>query len=238
MAEKIYDLSDIDVREVSLVGSPANKRKYLLLKSNGGNDVSDLEKALPEVEQGEIKGILKFLYKLLSKKMPEDEMPEDNKEEPMAEAKKEETKKSETDVKLEAIQKERDDLKAKIEKAEGEKSELVKRVTDLEKADKKRQLTEIAKSIDGPHEDNLKYLGMLSESLPPDKFDIVVKREKAMAEKIKNSGLFGEVGSSRPVPTGALAKLDALAKEKISKSDKKIPYPEALSEAIKEKPDL
>ncbi len=228
------ELTDIDVVEVSLVGSAANKRKYLLLKNEGGEVVE-------EKSENEIKGVLKFLYKLLGKKMPEDMMPIDEpkpKEEPCKEDKVAETKKSEVDTKLEVIEKERNNLKEQVEKDAKEKAELAKRVTELEKADRTRKLTEIAKSIDGAYEDNLKYLESLSESLPVEKFDMVVKREKAMAEKIANSKLFTESGSARPVPSGAFAKLDSLAKEKVAKSGGKITYPQAIDEASKENPEL
>jgi len=247
-------LSDIDVVEVSLVGSPANKRRFLLIKNKEGEMSEDIElteeeqqieevkKALSESDQNAIKGAMKMLGKVeaakdILKKLatlvpgygePKEGAKDKEDYEYPEPKKKGKTEKSE--AQLESIQKERDELKDRVEKAET-------KVAGLQKAERTRQLREIAKTLSGDIEENFKYLETLAESLPQEKFDSVVKREQAQAKRLAESKAFEEIGSSRPSPGSAFEKLTNLVNDEVTKSADHDPI-KAWDRIIKAHPEL
>jgi len=237
------ELTDLDVLEVSLVGSPANKRKFLLLKNQEGFNMDeerneeledkDISKSLTEEHQNAVKGAMNLLKKVpnikdilgqlakfisggTSKKEEDEKVPE------AKEVDKELTQKSEdTEIKLVTLEKERDGLKARIE--------------DLEKADRRRQLEVIAKTFDGKSEDNLAYLEGLAENLPQEKLDKVIEREQLHAKRLTESELFTEKGSSRPSVGSAEEKIMNLVNERVQKGEDKL---KVFSDVMAENPEL
>ncbi len=218
---KVHELTDIDVVEVSLVGSPAIKRKFLLVKNEEGA-MGEKEVALSEAEKGILTKLMDFIKQMVGKKA------EEPPKEP--EKKKEETKSMDeaTSKRLEAIEKERDTLKSQVDEAN-------KRVDALQKADRKRKFDEIAKSMIGKTDDNVKFLESMADSLPEDKFNTLVEREKANAKILSESEVFKENGSNRPVPNSAQGKIDELVNSRVQKGEDRL---KAIDAVMKEHPEL
>ena len=236
--EGAHELSDLDVFEVSLVGQPANMRKFLVVKNDEEKaKETEVAQSLPEGDKEAIKGAMSILekvtgakdfFKQLAKLFSTEKQA---KHEEIQEVKiMESTEKKPVDAGLEALTIERDAEKAKLAKAET-------RIAELEKAERKRRLTEIAKSFEGKIEDNIKYLETLADSLPEDKLQAVIEREGAHAKRIKESGLFVEKGSERPVPASAGAKIEELAKAEVAKSTDKNKIT-IYDRVVKEHPEL
>ena len=240
MAQETHELSDLDIFEVSLVGKPANLRKFLVVKNDEGRvNETGVAQLLPEDEGEAVKGVMnilekvtgakdffKHLAKLISGSTEKPVKQEETKEvKTMADEKK-----LDADAKLVALTTERDAEKDKLAKAET-------RIAELEKAERKRKLTEIAKSFDGKFEDNIKYLETLADSLPEDKLQAVIEREKAHAKRVNESELFVEKGSGRPAPAGAEAKLLEMVKTEVAKSTDKDKIA-VYDRVMKEHPEL
>jgi len=221
MDEEGAELTEIDVFEVSLVGKPANKRSFLLLKNEGGevDEIKeDVEKALSEHDANAVKGALNLLKKIPSLKSIVDSLNklvkgDLTKEEPMEEVKVEE--------KVE---------EPKVEKAD---VEIQKKVEA--KANRTRELTEIAKNFVGDSTENLAYLEGLSETLPKDKFEAVIEREKLHATRERESELFVEKGKTTPNLGTAEDKLNKAVEKNMADG---LEMAKAIEKAVKDNPDL
>jgi len=240
------ELTEIDVFEVSLVGKPANKRSFLLLKSEGGEVTEEIteeeiEKNLSEHDANAVKGALNLLKRIPSLKSIVDSLNklvkgDLTKEEPMEEVKVaekvEDPKVEKADVeiqkKIEALEQE---LKAVVSRAETAET----KVSDLEKANRIRELTEIAKNFVGDAVENLAYLEGLSESLPKDKFDAVIEREKLHATRERESELFVEKGKTTPNLGTAEDKLNKVVEKNMADG---LDMAKAIEKAVKDNPDL
>ncbi len=192
-----HELTDIDVLEVSLVGSPANKRRFLLMKNEEGN-------TLEEQEKGLAKKLLDFFSGLVTEKKEETTKSEPVKEPPKVEPPKEDVEKTNLKAQVDALSKERDALKVKAE--------------EIEKADKKREIEAIAKTIFGKTEDNIAYLEPLSKALPKELFAKMVEREQSYSKKLAEN-LFVEKGvtTQAPGPDTPAGKLEAMVKAEVAK---------------------
>lgn len=256
-------LSDLDVFEVSLVDSPANKQRYLVVKSEDGDDPDpddedelDLEKAKdkdkdeedeeakkqkkkPEDEEEKqdaainaIKGALKILNKHL------DGLPSAAKKAVSTladlagygyEAPKK-TQKSNEDA-LKEVVKERDDLKAEIEKADT-------RIQQLENREIERELTEVAKGMIGDVAENVKRLKVMKQALAKEDFDEAVKRENTFAKIVKDSKLLEEMGLSKSSGfQTAYEKLGSIADGMVQKSEK-LTKADAFKLACEQNPEV
>lgn len=244
MDEEGAELTEIDVFEVSLVGKPANKRSFLLLKNEGGevDEIKeDVEKALSEHDANAVKGALNLLKKIPSLKSIVDSLNklvkgDLTKEEPMEEVKVEEkveepkVEKADVEIqkKVEALEKELRDASGRADRAES-------KISDLEKANRTRELTEIAKNFVGDSTENLAYLEGLSETLPKDKFEAVIEREKLHATRERESELFVEKGKTTPNLGTAEDKLNKAVEKNMADG---LEMAKAIEKAVKDNPDL
>ncbi len=230
MEEEKHELTEIAVKEVSLVGKPAIGRKWLLLKSEDGMaDEKPKDECMSTEEKDNFLGLLKkflgFGAKKEAKAEPEKKVKETKEVETMA---KEDTKEPEKiDVKKSdeyiALAKERDDYKGKVDA--------------IAKAERKRNLEAIAKELSGKPEDNLTYLEKLADSLPEDAFKMVIEREKLLIKQVKEGELFKEKGKTTQTSSDSPeAKLKALAKAEQEKSH--ISYFKAYDKACKDNPEI
>lgn len=256
-------LSDLDVFEVSLVDSPANKQRYLIVKSEDGDpdpddediEDEDLKKAAekkpdeedeetkkkkkPEDEEEKqdatinaIKGALKIMNKHL------DNLPSAAKKAVSTladlagygyEAPKK-TQKSSDDA-LKEIVKERDDFKAKVEKADA-------RIQQLEDRETERELTELAKDMIGDVAENVKRLKVMKQALAKEDFDEAVKRENTFARIVKDSKLLEEVGLTKSSGfQTAYEKLGSIADGMVQKSEK-LTKADAFKLACEQNPEI
>jgi len=255
-------LEDLDIFEVSLVDSPANKRKYLMIKNESGTagdidvdgekidednkDVKVEKAGVSEDVQNAIKGALKILDKY------KDDLPDNVKSALNAlanvvgygyPAPKEGKKNSDEegygykkpakkDIEglLDEIQKQRDDYRKELAKAQEE-------INTLKEKEEMRELSEIAKSMNGSVEENVKWLKVLKSSLSPEDFAKAVEREKAYSNLLKQSRIFGEIGYPGGTLQGAVEKIETLAKSKVEKSEVK-DMAKAIQEVAREYPEL
>ncbi len=238
----IHVLSDIDVEEVSLVGKPANRRKFLLFKSEGGEHMDDkevigeeIEKASNEHEKNAAKGALNILgkftkfndvVKLLQKILSGSAEKEDKEE--VSDEIKEKVEEKDKEVEKVDLQKANDELKERVEKAEA-------RVADLEKSDKRRKVEDIAKSLDGDKDETITYLEELAEKLPEETFGKVVEREKAQKKRLDESELYKEKGKTTPDENSAGGKLEKMIKEAVEKGEDKFA---ATDRILRDNPEL
>ncbi len=259
--EEAHELTSISVKEVSLVGKPSNQRRWLLLKNEEGIMEKDNKpEDMSETEKTTFLSLLKKFFGFASesksepqkqmmvcvmdgkindqhetetdctkaggKWMAEDMVKTTKEVKQMAEKEVKEPEKIPIDIKKSEeyvnLSKEHDSLKAKVEL--------------LEKANRRRNLEEIAKSIPGKSEDNLTYLESLADSLPEDKFKIVVDREKLHAKQLKESELFVEKGKTTSKPSSSEAKIMEIAKS-IGEKDK-IDFFKAMNKAMQANPEL
>lgn len=230
---EIGELQDIDVMEVSLVGHPANMRKFLLIKNEEEqveeDEVVEAEKALSDHDQNAIQGALKLLgkisavkdiVKLLEKFTGRKTQKEDNLED--------EKKLEEEVTKRAEVEKERDVEKSRADEAEA-------KLTELKKADKKRELAEIAKSLDGDEGKNTAYLERLHEHLPKEVFDEVIEREKSHKKITDESELLKEKGKDTPEGGASEDKLIEIINERVKKGESRM---DVIDEVMQENPEL
>ena len=230
-------LEDLDIYEVSLVGSPANKRKYLLVKSEGGQEVTEdtivLETELTEEQTNAIKGALNILGKHsegMSEKLKSAiavladaagiegaAKPDKDKEKyPYGYPQKKEVEK--------AIAQVEKTLRAEIEKARGEAEALRQQL-------EAKELEEVQKSS-GIEMD---WLKTLREHLPEAEFRKAVDREMVHQRRLKEAGLFKEIGSSASGEQEAGDKLLSIVNNLVVKgTDRR----QAWDIVAKENPDL
>lgn len=259
MAERqgVKTLSDLDVVEVSLVGSPANKRKFLLIKNEGGKTMNveleevraeateeaEISKALSEEGKNACKGAANLLGKIKDKDVKDivtqlEELAGEEEKKDKEEygyKKPEEKGKKEEEYGYKKPKTEKSDIEKKLDLIEKERDTLSSEVKALKKAEQKRELTEIAKSLEGKVEDTVSYLEGLVESLPADKFTQVVDREKLHTTRMKESELFSEKGKNIPSVSSAEAKLLQKAKEAVAKGADQF---KAFDQVMRENPEL
>ena len=230
---EIGELQDIDVMEISLVGQPANMRKFLLVKNEEEQmeeeEVVETEKALSGHDQNAIQGALKLLGKIsavkdIVKLLEKFTGGKTQKEENLEDEKKVE---EEVTKRVEA-EKERDTEKTRADEAEA-------KLVELKKADKKRELVEIAKSLDGDEEKNTAYLERLHEHLPEEVFNEVVEREKSHKKITDESDLLKEKGKDTPEGGTSEEKLLAMIDERVSKGEDRM---DVINEVMQKNEEL
>jgi hypothetical protein len=234
MPEGKRELADIDVYEVSLVDSPAIRRKFLVLKSEEREDMDDevqfseeLAKALTQEAANAIKGALNILGKYM-KDMPREAQDAINSLNNTlrgsgygyAAPKKEELP-PEVAKQLEAIVKE---AQTKDEVIKSLKAEVV----ELRKASWRKEMEPLAKAMFGKPEENLALLEKMHDSLSPEDFQAFVERERAIIRHTEEAGLYQEAGKSTPGPVESQSKVEAMAKALVEKGQAKS-IPEATA---------
>ncbi len=241
--ESPKELTDIDVFEVSLVGSPANRRKFLLAKSEKGVNMND-----KDLNENEV-GILKRLAAFFTGK--KEEVVEIKEVKPVVAEKQTMVcvmdGKMNPDMKTESacttVGGEWTDESAMKEKSmDVDKADLRKqlddanaKLADIKKAQRKGELETIAKSMSGKPEDNLTYLEALDKHLPADVFKIVIDREQSLEKKIKEGELFKEKGNARPATGTATEKINKMVQELVVKGADRL---KAINEVIQANPEL
>ena len=246
-------LEDLDIYEVSLVGSPANKRRYLLVKSEEGGDemsdeanvaaVADIEKAeLTEEQANAIKGAVNILGKYADKLSAKLKAAIATLEESVAKAmggKKEEEDEEEEDKGKgkgkygylkpkgevqKAIAEVEQSFRERIEKAEANAKALSERL-------EAKELEEISKSSGV----EIDWLKTLKRHLPEAEFQKAVSREETHQRQLKEAGLFKEIGSSATGEQPPGEKLLALVKGHVEKGGDQ---QKAWDIVVKEHPEL
>ena len=232
---EIGELQDIDVMEVSLVGQPANMRKFLLVKNEEEQVeeeevvAEDIKKELSGHDHNAIQGAIKLLGKISAVKDIVKLLEKFTGGKTQKEEKLEDEKKVEEEVtKRVEAEKERDTEKTRADEAEA-------KLTELKKADKKRDLVEIAKSLDGDEEKNTAYLERLHEHLPEEVFNEVVEREKSHKKITDESEILKEKGKDTPDGGTSEEKLIAMIDERVSKGEDRM---DVINEVMQKNEEL
>ena len=230
---EVGELQDIEVEEVSLVGHPANMRKFLLIKKEEGQmgeeEVVEAEKALSDHDHNAIQGALKILGKISAVKDIVKLLEKFTGGKTQKEENLEDEKKFEEEVtKRVEVEKERDNEKERADKAEVA-------IAELKKSDRKRELAEIAKSLDGDEEKNTAYLERLAEHLPDETFKEVVEREKTHKTITDASKLLEEKGTNKSDDSPSEEKLLEMVNERVKKGEKRM---DVINEGMHDNEDL
>jgi hypothetical protein len=118
------------------------------------------------------------------------------------------------------------ELAEKIEKMEDERltKEFIAKAAEFTRLPKTPEFATVLKSM--------------SQKLDADEFAVVEGVFKASEEALKESGLFAEVGSTIAVAGTPQGKLEAMAKERLTKSDGKLTYEQAMADVTMEHPEI
>lgn len=277
-------LKNMTITGVHLVGSPAIRKKYLIVKNEEGMTDKEREEAEAKA-RAEAEAKAKADAEAVAKADEERKAAEEAKkvaEEALnakdaaliktavdllkssssdaAKAAAEELEASISGKKVEKSSKSTSDEVAEILKSqlpEFTKSltepvtkaleETKKQLEDIKKSNAElvaekveRDISEIADKLVGDKSENIEFIRSMKSELSPEGFEKFVEREVKKAEEIRKSGAFKELGSSRATSKSdsAWEEMKKLADERVSKSDNKLSFSDAMAAVMAEKPEL
>lgn len=197
-----HQLTDVQVDEVSLVGRPANMRKYLLFKNQEGAPAVGTAPAIVQPTPAELaKSVIAGLDDAGKADLRKALFPE-------------------MDEQIAALTKSRDEAASQVEA-------LQKSVADMQRASKRAEYVALAKAegfVHGSPEEHADRLLEMGDKMGAEAVEKAIEREKAIAAALKTSGLLTEIGKSGAgalVADTARGELDRRARERLAKSESK-----------------
>jgi len=138
------------------------------------------------------------------------------------------------------VSKQVETLTAALELEQTQKAEAIEKLTKAEEAEIKRECVEKAQRVPllGVEKDALAELLRKARTMDSALADELYNILKAAHEQVKKSGLFDVIGTSMAAPDSPLGRIEAIAKEKVEKSEGKLTIQKARAEAWKENPEL
>jgi phosphohistidine phosphatase SixA len=133
-----------------------------------------------------------------------------------------------------ALEQENASLRQASEAAATEAKQAAERVAQMEAAARRRQFAEEARGWYGPVDEHVSFM----ESLSDEQRAFYSKQQKALAEQLKDSALFSQVGRSggTPAEAGAEAQLEQIARS--IQASESVSYAQAYSRALERNPQL
>lgn len=276
-------LKNMTIKSVHLVGSPAIRKKYLIVKSEEGNMTEEEKKAQADAEAAKAKveadaaaiakaeeatkaaedakkvaeealnakdaALIKSALEILKSSSSETAKSAAEELEATIAGKKVEKSTKTTDSEVAEILKSQlpaftksltEPITKALEDARKEMEEIKKSNAELVSEKVERDIAEITNKLVGDKTENAEYIRSMKAELSPEGFTKFVNREVKKAEEIRKSSAFKEIGSTKAATQSdsAWEELKKLADEKVTKSESKMSFTNALSAVFLEKPEL
>lgn len=226
---EVKRLENLEALEVSLVPKAANKRKFLIFKAMGGEEMAKKKEDIKKKDE-------------VIEDVKDDAKKEEKKEETKVE-KKEEIKVESSEDLIEAINKMEDlpeGFKSVVQKMMDENKELKEKIEKAERERIRKEFVEKAKEFENlavePEEFGITLMEISEKA--PKAYEEITKVLKAADNSLKNAGLFAEIGSEARDEgvMDAWSKIEKAAEE-VSKKEN-ITLAEAVKMVLEERPEL